>query len=97
MAAKKQLKIPGTEGKAIKEVNDAAEHYVSMRDKRMKLTEKEVEAQTALLAAMKKHNVEVYRDDDASPPLVCTLVPGKDKVKVQKADEEDDAGAGGSE
>ena len=26
--------------------------------------------------------LRVYRDDDATPPLLVTLTPGKDKVKV---------------
>lgn len=89
---KKQMKIPGTEPKTIKEVNDAAEAYVDARDERMKKTEKEVEAKEALVAVMKKHDLQVYKDDDAEPPLIVTLTPGVDKVKVTRADGDEDAG-----
>lgn len=92
--ARRQTQIPGTEDREIKEVNAAAEAYVTQRDKRMKLTEKEVEAKEALIAVMKKHGLTVYRDDEAAPPLIVTLTPGKDKVKVTEAggDEEEDGG-----
>ncbi len=30
-------------------------------------------------------DVLVYRDDEANPPLIVTLTPGKDNVKVAKA------------
>lgn len=83
---KKQLEIAGTERQREPEIDSAAEAYVEQRDKRMKLTEKEVTAKEALIAVMKKHKLEVYRDDSVSPPLVVTLVPGKDKVKVTEAD-----------
>jgi len=48
----KQATIPGTNGKAITEIDRAAEAYVEIRNKRMKLTTKEVEAQATLVAAM---------------------------------------------
>jgi hypothetical protein len=40
------------------------------------------EAKQALISAMQKHELSVYRDDSASPPLVVTLVEGKVNVKV---------------
>ena len=93
MATKKQLPIKGMEKKSIKELDSAAEAYVEARDKRMKLTEDEVEARGALISVMKKHNLEIYKDDDASPPLVVTLIPGEDKVKVSRVEEDDEAEA----
>lgn len=86
----KQQRIPGTEGKSIKEIDDAAEHYVEQRDKRMKLTEKEVEAKKSLADVMAKHKLAIYRDDSASPPLVVMLTEGDAKIKVTRADEEND-------
>ncbi len=86
---KKQLKIAGTEQERIKEVEDAAEGYVDARDKRMRLTKKEVEAHAALLAVMKEHKLTVYRDESVTPPLLVTLIPGKDKVKVAQTEVED--------
>jgi len=85
---KKQLSIPGAERKTIGEIDAAAEAYVSARDERMKLTEQEVASRDALIQVMKKHKVDVYRAD-ASPPLVVTLIPGEDKVKVTRADDDE--------
>jgi hypothetical protein len=87
---KQQLKIPGTEANKIKEVNVAAEAYVDARDERMRKTEMEVTARDVLIEVMKKNKLSVYRDDDVSPPLIVTLAPGKDKVKVAKADDSDE-------
>lgn len=84
----RQMRVPGTEKKTIKELDAAAEAYVEARDARMKKTEKEVEAKEALISVMKKHELTVYKDDDADPPLIVTLTPGKDKVKVTQADGE---------
>lgn len=86
MATKRQAQIPGTETKKIKELDAAAESYVEQRDKRMKLTDKEKEAKAALVTVMKKHGLTVYKDEDASPPLIVTLTAGDDKVKVTQAD-----------
>jgi hypothetical protein len=94
--SKRQARIPGTEPKRIKEVGDAAEAYVDMRDKRMKLTEKESEAKLSLIEVMKKHGLTVYKDEDAAPPLVVTLKT-KDGVKVEElgdgAESDDDSEA----
>jgi hypothetical protein len=90
---KKQLPIPGTEKETIKEVDSAAEAYVEARDERIRLTDKEVDAKDALVTVMKKHKLDVYRDENAVPPLIVTLIPGEDKVKVSRAkDEEDEEG-----
>lgn len=90
MGKGRQTRIPGTENSEIAEVNAAAEAYVDARDARMKKTEKEVEAKEALIEVMKKHGLSVYKDDDATPPLIVTLSPGKDKVKVTRAEDEAD-------
>lgn len=84
---KRQLEIAGTERKQIKEIDDAAEAYVEARDKRMKLTEKEVATKQALIDVMKKHGVQTYRDMNADPPLHVIVTPGKDGVKVIASDE----------
>jgi hypothetical protein len=90
MARRKQQRIPGTEPASIKELDDAAEAYVEARDARMSCTEVEVVAKAALIAAMKKHGVEVYKDESSVPALVVTVVPGKDNVKVSRVDGDDD-------
>lgn len=93
----RQAKIPGTERAKLKEVDAAAEAYVAARDARMKKTEKEVEAKEALIGVMKKHELSVYKDEDASPPLIVTLTPGKDKVKVTQADDDAEDDGDGEE
>jgi len=92
MAKKKQMEIPGAERKRVKELDDAAEAYVDQRDKRMAQSEKEKDAKDALIAAMRKNDVLVYRDDDHVPPLVVTLV-SKDNVKVSEVDDDSEAEA----
>lgn len=85
MAKKKQGELPGMEKKHIKTVEDAAHAYVDVRNKRMKLTVKEKEAHDTLLAIMQKNELPIYRDDEAVPPLVVTVMPGKTRVKVEQA------------
>lgn len=81
----------GTEKKSIKEVDSAAEAYVEVRDERMKLTEREVEARDVLLAVMQKHKLDLYRDDDAAPPLLVTIIEGDAKVKVSRLEEAEES------
>ena len=86
---KRQQEIPGTERKAIGEIDSAAEAYIEIRDERMALTKQEVEKKGALMAAMQKHKLDTYCDENAVPALLVTLVPGEDKVKVRRAEDED--------
>lgn len=95
--ARRQLSIKGTERETIKEVDTAAEAYVEARDERIRLTKKEVDAKDALVTVMKKHKLDVYRDENAIPPLVVTLIPGEDKVKVRKQQEEEEVAVEGDE
>lgn len=95
---KAQLEIPGTEGPKCKAIEQAADSYVEARDKRMRLTTKEVEAKRTLIDVCHanseflsphpdKPGVMVHRFGDE----IVELVPGKAKVKVRHAaDEEDD-------
>jgi len=87
----RQIAIPGTEEKKIKELDDAAMAYVKERDERIALSRKEKTAKDALIAAMKKHGKNVYRDPDAAPPYTVTLTEGKDKIKVERDGSEDDS------
>lgn len=87
--ARKQLEIIGTErANGIKELDAAAEAYVEARDKRMKLTVREVDTREALLSLMEKHKLEQYEDREADPPLLVLL---DQKVKVKKLGDDDDA------
>lgn len=85
MAKKKQQELPGMERKTVKELDDAAEHYVAMRDIRIRASENESDAKQTLIAAMRKHEILSYRVADGS--LVVTLA-SKDNVKVTEAEEE---------
>lgn len=81
----KQTQIPGTERKVQKDIANAGEAYVTERDRRMKLTEKEKAAKDALIAVMRKHEETVYRDDENG--VIITLTT-KDQVKVTEVDDE---------
>lgn len=94
----KQIEIPGTERPTIKEIEEAAEAYRALRDKRMKLLTQELSAKENLLQVMLAHsktlpkNAEgevMYRYDDE----LVILKPGKQNVKVKAvhdSDEEED-------
>lgn len=81
---KKQLKIPGTERKQLKDIEDAAVAYTKARDTRMAHTKKEVAARNVLLAAMKKHKLETYVDEDGAYEVTLTT-----EEKLRVTDRED--------
>lgn len=60
----KQIEIPGTERLKIQEIEDAADAYRVAKKERVRLTELEVTARATLQAALEKHGLTVYRDDD---------------------------------
>lgn len=72
----------------IPEIDKLVDRYVSARDTRMDCTTREVEAKSALIAALHENAAKlvklsdgeiVYRHDD----LVVTLKTGKEKLKVR--------------
>ena len=86
---RKQEDLPAIEGegvapKKIKEIEIAAGDYVSIRDKRMALTEKEVLARQTLVELMRKHGLTNYRYDEEE----VVLIEGEFKVKVRLVDPE---------
>jgi hypothetical protein len=96
--AKQQSDLPKMTGKGvaplrIPEVDKLAEAYVRERDKRLKLTPREVSAKQSLIAALHAHEDKikqpdgtfVYRYDE----MVITLVPGKEKLKVEGIEAEE--------
>jgi hypothetical protein len=96
----KQTRIPGTERKDVnKEIEKLAAKYVEIRDERMNLTEHEVVAKAALVAAMDANKLTTYRCDDND---LAVEVIDVHNVKVRKVpqvdgdageDESDEAGA----
>jgi hypothetical protein len=63
MAKQKQGHFEEMAPPSISELDDAAESYVDVRNKRMKLTTKEIEAHGQLLEIMKKHKLTHYEYD----------------------------------
>ena len=82
----KQEEIPEVM-KRVPAIETAASAYVKVRDKRMELTEQEVEARTVLIDAMRAAKAETYKTVEE---LVCTLVT-TEKVKVRAPSDEDDS------
>ena len=71
-------------------IDKLAEAYVIERDKRLKMTPKEVAAKTKLIEALHKHEAQIrtpegelmYRYDE----MVITLTAGKEKLKVREVE-----------
>lgn len=76
----KQERLKGI-AKEISGIESAAKDYVAVRDRRMDLTKKEVEAREILITEMKKARLETYTTVDG---LLCTLTTSE-KVKVSGA------------
>lgn len=86
MARRKQQYAEGMEPPRDPELDTAAESYVSARNKRMKLTDKEVEARDQLGNLMKERKLTIYKTEHGE---VVRVIPGKDKVKVEAAETPD--------
>ena len=97
---KKQTELPiegpGVAPVRIKELDDAVLTYVNARDRRMQLTEKEIEAKRDLIHLMHKHEEKLGRDGDGvlrykyeDEDFVAELKPGDETLKVKKAKEDD--------
>lgn len=91
----RQQEIPGTELPHIEAIENAAQDYVKIRDRRMALTNQEISAKEKLMAQLLEHKRElsknadgdyVYRFDD----LLVLLKTGKDNVKVKAVDDDID-------
>lgn len=93
-----QLKIAGTDGPSVPEVNAAAELYQHNKKNRMRWSKKEKESKVALIGAMKKAGLTSYRDNDANPPLYVTVNDKSDvtvdEVNTEDAGEEEQEDAG---
>ena len=66
-------------GRSIPSIEAAAQAYVEIRDQRMALTPKEVEAHDRLLKTMKRHKKTEYEN----ALLVIKVVVEKEKAKVR--------------
>jgi len=82
--ARNQTDLPiegeGVSRKQIKALEDAIDEWNSVKERRMKLTETEVEKKSAVLALMHKHELkEYFFGEDADRKVVL-----KDMVKVER-------------
>jgi len=78
-----QPSLPGMEDAAIDELENVARDYVSVRDRRMALTEQEVDANALVLSMMKKHGKEVYRRDGIEIQIVAKDEKARVKIKEE--------------
>ena len=85
----KQTFLGDTEPERDPELETAGEAYVSVRNKRMKMTEKEVEARDQLGELMKARDLTIYKMEHGE---VIRVIPGKDKVKVEAPETPDGKG-----
>lgn len=93
----RQQTIPGTEAKVPAAVRAAGDAYVNEAEKTAKAKSKSDEAKAVLLAAMEKHKVTEFRDDEAVPPVIICRTErlGIKVTKLKRSTEE--SGDGGNE
>lgn len=84
MARNKTGALPGMERKSNAEIETLAEEYVEHRDKRMAVLEKEIDAKTRLMNAMKKANQATYEFEDDGELFTVDLVLSDETVKVKR-------------
>lgn len=77
----KQESLAGMKSDNIKEIDDAIDRYVEVRDERMKLTPIEVAARQHLEAMMEKHKKRIYKNSDGDKVAKIEVTEEKAKVK----------------
>lgn len=87
--------LPGITGKGvapkrIRAVDEKAEDYVKVRDRRMALTKKEIQAKNELIDILHKNATDIGADDEGImryeyDDVVVELSPGKEQLKVRTA------------
>lgn len=91
---KKQAELAGMERPVIKEIEEAAESYRAVRDKRMALTEKEIAAKVNLIQVVSEHHRDLTRNEKGElcyryDDMIVVLKPGSPNVKVRAAHDEE--------
>lgn len=83
---------PGVAPVRIKELDDAAEEYVRVRDRRMDLLKKEIDLKGDLLELVHKHEDKIGRDGDGvlrykveDEDLIVESAHGEETIKVKRA------------
>lgn len=72
-------RLPGMEDASIEELETAAKRYAVIRDKRMALTDQEVDQKDLLLTLMHRHGKKEYRHRG----IFIKIVPEGEKVRVK--------------
>jgi hypothetical protein len=83
---------PGVGSIKIPSIDHAAEDYIKARDRRCRMSPKEIAAKTTLIDLLHKHEKKIGRGPDGVlryhyDDEVITLEPGKEKLKVKSSDE----------
>jgi len=86
----RQADLPGTEDRAIRALENAANEYADIRDQRMELSRQEHPLKEKLLKLMKHHGKQAYRRDGISIEIVTTQETVKVKIKKPGDEDEDD-------
>ena len=83
--------LPGMEDHTIRPLEQGAQHYADIRDKRIELNKEESELKTSLLKLMKEHHKTLYRHGG----VTIRVIAGEEDVKVKVAplEEPDELGA----
>lgn len=82
----RQTYMPGTEPLRIRAIDEAAEVYRDIRDRRKELTTEECKANEKLLGLMKDHMLMSYRYDGSE----VTIAKEKEKARVRRIATDDD-------
>lgn len=95
----RQTRIPGTEAKIPAAVRAAGDAYVEEAAQTAQAKKKADEAKAVLLAAMTKHDVQTFRDDEADPPVIVsrTIREGIKVTKLKKKQPEEGDSDGNGE
>lgn len=84
----RQKRLSEMDDPEISELENLAEEYATIRDKRQALTKREVELRGELLLEMKKHGRQHYHH--AGIDITVVHENEKVKVKISKGDSEED-------
>lgn len=93
----RQIRIPGTEDKVDAELARLGEVFAKAGNKHKKAGEAKKTACDALVAAMLKKKVQIYRDLEADPPISINLSDPKYTVKVKTIAQPDEPGDGSTQ
>ena len=77
----REVALPGMEDHTIRPLEQGAQHYAAIRDKRIELNKEESELKTSLLKLMKEHNKTLYRHGG----VTIRVIAGEEDVKVKVA------------